>query len=164
MIVQMITRINKYMPNGSRVLHRLRVFALVMSALMVLGAGLFAYAQDDKPKQTGKIMKGISGEISAISKDFVAVVYRRDEVKGTEEEIALPVAKDVIVEHKKSITEIGVGDLVDVEFAEYTEETPEGPKSKRVAKVIRFIRAAPKQAESSILGIGSEGSDEPEEE
>lgn len=142
-----------------------RLFSLTITALMVLGVALttaFAYAQDEKPKKTGNIMKGVSGEVSGIAKDFIAVVYRHDEARGSEEEIALPVAKDVIVEHKKSISEIGVGDLVDVEFAEYTEETPEGPRTKRVAQVIRFIRAAPKPTESSVLGSGLEGSDEPE--
>ena len=137
---------------------------LIVSAIVLAGLGNLAVcALDEKPKKTGNIIKGVSGEVSAISKDFIAVVYKHDEAAGSEEEIALPVAKDVIVEHKKSISEIGVGDLVDVEFAEYIEETTEGPRTKRVAKVIRFIRAAaPKQTESSVLGSGLEGSDEPE--
>ena len=162
----MITQIKKYLPNGSsQVLRGLRIFTMALIAFWVFGIGLIAYAQDDTPKKTGRIMKGVSGEVSAISKDFIAVVYRRDEAKGSEEEIALPVAKDVIVEHKKSIAEIGAGDLVDVELEEYTEETPGGLKSKRVAKVIRFVSAAPKQTHSVALDSDTQkSSDEIEEE
>lgn len=87
-------------------------------------------------------MKGVSGEVSSVSKDFIAIVYRRDAAKGTEEEVAFPIAKDVKIEHKKSLGQIGIGDMVDVQFEEVTEETKEGIKSKRVAKVITFLRAA----------------------
>ena len=162
----MITQIKEYLFNVSgQKLRRLIIFIMALTAFAVFGRGLIAYAQNDTPKKTGRIMKGVSGEVSAISKDFISVVYRRDEAKGSEEEIALPVAKDVIVEHKKSIAEIGAGDLVDVELEEYTEETPEGPKSKREAKVIRFVSAAPKQANSVVLDSGTQNSgDEPEEE
>lgn len=144
-----------------------RLFILTLTALMVLGVILtsaFTYAQDEKLKKTGNIMKGVSGEVSGISKDFIAIVYRRDEARGSEEEMAFPVAKDVMVEHKKALSEIGVGDMVDVEFEETEEETSDVPRTKRVVKVVRFIRAAPKQAESSVLGSGPESSDEPEEE
>ncbi len=95
-------------------------------------------------QKAGRKMNVISGQVSAVTKDFIAVVYRSDEAKGSEEEIALPVAGDAVVEHKQSLSQIGVGDMVDVEYEEYSEETPEGPKSKRVAVVVRFLRAAPK--------------------
>lgn len=144
-----------------------RLFILTLTALMVLGVILtiaFTYAQDDMPKKTAKFMKGVSGEVSGISKDFIAIVYRRDEARGSEEEIGLPIATDVILEHKKSLSEIGVGDMVDVEFEEAEEETQEGPRSKRVAKVVRFIRAAPKQVvEESVLDANVENNLEIEE-
>lgn len=121
------------------------------------------YAQETGlTKGKGRI-KGISGEVSAISKDFIAIVYRRDAAKGTEEEIALPIAKDVIIEHKKSLSEIGAGDLVDVEFEEISEETGEGPKSKRVAKVISFLRAAPAPKSESTVLVSGQGREEEEE-
>jgi len=114
-------------------------------------------------QKAGRKMNIISGEVSAVSKDFIAVVYRSDKEKGSEEEIALPVAAEAVVEHKQSLSEIGIGDMVDVEYEEYTEETADGPKSKRVAVVVRFLRAAPKpQLEPFTFGNEEEESEEVE--
>lgn len=146
----------------------------IITAALIIGMGLsetaIAFAQDKQgeeeskeTKKAGRVVKGISGEVSAISKDFIAIVYRRDAAKGTEEEIALPIAKDVIIEHKKSLSEIGAGDLVDVEFEEVSEETEGGLKSRRVAKVISFIRSAlPPKPESSVLVSGQAREEEEE--
>ncbi len=111
-------------------------------------------------QKAGRKLNVISGEVSAVSKDFIAVVYRSDEVRGSEEEIALPVAKDAVVEHKQSLSQIGIGDMVDVEYEEYTEETPDGPKSKRVAVAVRFLRAAPKQPEPFTFEVEEEETEE----
>lgn len=127
-----------------------------------LCAVALAFAQDKEAKKAGGVIKGISGEVSAISKDFIAIVYRRDEAKGTEEEVALPIAKDVIIEHKKSLAEIGAGDMVNVEFEEVAEETDQGPRSKRVAKVISFLRAAPKPKPESSALVSGQGQEERE--
>lgn len=163
----MVTQITIGLRNGKdglRRLGKLGVVVTVISAFLLIGlCNWLSYAEDEKPRKTGRIMKGISGEVSAVSNDFIAVVYRRDESKGSEEEIALPLAKDVIVEHKKALSEIGIGDMVDIEFEEIEEETKEGSRSKRVAKVVRFVRAAPKQAENAVLGAGAEAEDPAEE-
>ena len=111
-------------------------------------------------QKAGRKINIISGEVSAVSKDFIAVVYRSDEAKGSAEEIALPVAKDVVVEHKQSLSQIGAGDMVDVEYEEYTEETPEGPKLKRVAVAVRFLRAAPKLPEPFTFEVEEEEAEE----
>ena len=111
-------------------------------------------------QKAGRKMNIISGEVSAVSKDFIAVVYRSDKEKGSEEEIALPVAAEAVVEHKQSLSEIGIGDMVDVEYEEYTEETPEGPRSKRVAVAVRFLRAAVKQPEPFTFEAEEEESEE----
>lgn len=131
----------------------------ILLALSIMSIGLcvtvVAPAQREGTKKIGRVIKGISGEVSAISKDFIAIVFRRDEAKGAEEEIALPIAKDVIIEHKKSLSEIGVGDTVNVEFEEVTEEAAGGSQSKRVAKVISFVRPAPPpKPELSVLVSG----------
>lgn len=134
-----------------------------VTVILMLGLYFAAPAQGEEAKKPGRVIKGISGEVSAISKDFIAIVYRRDEAKGTEEEVALPIAKDVIIEHKKSLSEIGAGDIVNVEFEEVTEETDSGFRSKRIAKVISFIRAAPKpKPESSVLVSGQVQEEEEE--
>lgn len=137
----------------------------VILALSIVGIGLYAITpvQGEEMKKAGRVIKGISGEVSAISKDFIAIVYRRDATGGSEEEIALPIAKGVIIEHKKNLSEIGVGDMVNVEFEEVTEDTGEGPRSKRVARVISFVRAAPPaKPESSVLVSGQAQEEEEE--
>ena len=141
-----------------RILHRYGNLSLLLGVFMVTGIflGLAAIAQVSETKRLKKAMKGVSGEVSGISKDFIAIVYRRDETRGSEEEIGLPIAKDVIVEHKKSLSEIAVGDMVDVEFEEAEEETKDGARSRRVAKVVRFIRAAPQEAQTTVLGSGAQ--------
>lgn len=144
-------------------LHRLKYFAVIFAISIGLCVATIASVQGEGTKKAGRVIKGISGEVSAISKDFIAIVYRRDAAKGTEEEIALPIAKDVIIEHKKNLSEIGVGDMVDVEFEEVTEDTGEGPKSRRAAKVISFLRAAPApKPESSVLVSGQAQEEEEE--
>lgn len=118
---------------------RITVLFLFLISLLIT---IPAWAQKRDRKQNI-----ISGEVSAISKNFIAVIYSRDEAKRSENEIALPLSKDFVVEHKRNLSEINVGDLVDLEFEEYTEDTPEGPVTTRVAVVVRFLRSAPKKIE-----------------
>ena len=127
-----------------------------MLILLILSLVLLNLALAQNGPGKAKI---ISGEVSAISKDFIAVVYRSDNTHGSEEEIALPIAKDATVEHKKSLSEIIPGDMVDVEFEEYTEETPQGSRSKRVAVVVRFLKAGNKPVETFTFGK-EEGTEE----
>lgn len=154
-----MTRMIREIGKRSRKFSGIAAHREIILALSIMGIGLcvcsIAPGQGEGTKKTGRVVKGISGEVSAISKDFIAIVYRRDEAKGTEEEIALPIAKGVIIEHKKNLSEIAVGDTVNVEFEEVAEETREGARSKRVARVIRFTRAAPPpKPESSVLVSG----------
>lgn len=108
--------------------------------------------------------KGITGEVSAISKDFIAIVYDRNVGKGSEEEICLPIAKNVIIEHKKSLDQIAVGDTVYVEFDEVSEQTDSGERTKRIAGAISFVRAAPKPAKTAMLDSAKPSQPEEEEE
>lgn len=116
------------------------LFLLLTAVSCQLSAVLWA-------QKAGRKLNVISGEVSAVTKNFIAVVYSRNEADGSEKEIAMPLSKDAVVEHKRSLSEIKVGDLVDLEFEEYTEETLEGPVTTRVAIVVRFLRAAAKQVQ-----------------
>lgn len=135
-------------------------------AIVLIFLGSLSFAQEDKEdrKVVRRVMNGISGEVSAVSKDFIAIVYRRDEAGSSEEEMAFPIAKDAVVEHKRSLSDIGVGDLVDVEFEELSEETKEGVRSQRKVKVVRFVRAAPRPQDTGVLGSGEQEEEEAEEQ
>lgn len=134
------------------------IIVLAVLAIFILHTAVFS---QEKTKIAGSRLKIVSGEVSGIGRDFIAVVYNRDEAKGTEEEIALPIAKDVILEHRKSLEQIAVGDLVDVQFEDVKEETKEGTKTKRIARVITFVKAAlPAKPESSVLVSGTSREEE----
>ncbi len=145
------------MSHESRVTSHESRAAILLLIILSLLIAIPVWAQ-----KAGRKMNIVSGEVSAVSKDFIAVVYRSDKNKGSEEEIALPVALDAVVEHKQSLSQIGIGDMVDVEYEEYSEETPEGPKSKRVAVAVRFLRAAPKP-QLEPFTFGNEEEEESEE-
>ena len=118
------------------------LFLIVLSLLITIPA----WAQ-----KAGRKLNVISGEVSAVSKDFIAVVYRSDKAKGSEEEIALPVANDAVVEHKQSLSQIGIGDMVDVEYEEYIEETPMGQSPSGWRWQCAFC--APRQNSRSLLPL-----------
>lgn len=117
---------------------------IIILTVLIFCISTITFAQEQK-KITSRKMKGINGEVSGINKDFISIVYHRDEVTGVEKEIMFPISKTVIVEHKQNISQINVGDLVDVEFEEVSEEGKDGVKIKLEVKVIRFVRSAQKK-------------------
>jgi lipopolysaccharide export LptBFGC system permease protein LptF len=128
--------------------------------LVFLSQGrLLAEEKKEEKIRTTSVMKEVEGEISAIGKDYIAVVYERDNTKGEEYEILLPIDKDIKLVRKKSLDQIGVGDKVSIQYEELTEEYKEGPKQKRRAKIISFVKPAEKkpeavESETSVLNSG----------
>lgn len=120
---------------------------IIIFMVLIFCVSTVAFAQE-REKNTARKIKGISGEVSGISKDFISIIYHRDEGTGIEKEIMLPISKTIIVEHKQSISQISIGDLVDVEFEEVSEEGKDGIKIKLEAKVIRFVRSAQKKPQA----------------
>lgn len=92
----------------------------------------------------------IGGEIGAISNNFISIIYSKDEQKGTEEELALPIPKDVKIQHKKSVHEIKTGDIVEVEY-ELTKK--DGKVISRKVKVITFLRPAQREIVETTLPV-----------
>ena len=96
------------------------------------------------------LTKRVAGEVSGITKNFIAIVYSRDKERHTEEEIALPIAKGVKLVNIKSLNDIRVGDTMEVIFVDtqerYQERKEDGSIEektkvvKREAVTIRFIR------------------------
>lgn len=129
--------------------------AVIMFLISGLTSGGFAEtayeakkeAKGDKEEITdSNVMKEIEGEVSAVDKQGIAVVYSKDLEKGTESEIYIPLVKENIkMVHKRNIEEIQIGDTVRVEYEVLTEETKEGPISKFDARTIIFLRAAQKK-------------------
>lgn len=126
----------------------MKIFMVMLIMSIGLCAAAITPAQEQETKKAGRAIKGVSGEVSGIGKDFISVVYHRDEEVGIEKEIMFPISKTIIVEHKQNISQISLGDLVDIEFQEVTEESQNGIKTKLEAKVIRFVRSAQKKPQT----------------
>ena len=112
---------------------------------------LFCLSGISQAKQEEEVvsvkLKQVQGEISAITKDFIAVVYKQDKKNDREYEMALPIGKDVRLVHKKRLDEIKEGDIVAIQYEEkitrykdYKGEEKE--HSQRRAKLIKFLKPA----------------------
>jgi hypothetical protein len=132
----------------------LKIIFILLAGLFIFSLNSAAVAEEKKEEdkvKIKKIMKSTEGEISGLSNNFIAVIYGQD--AKTSYEMALNIGKDVKIEHKNSLKDIGVGDIVGVNYEE-TIETKEGEKPRvvsRIAKVIKFIKAAQPILESSAL-------------
>jgi len=144
---------------------RKKIMRIGLAAALVfifMGAGL---AKEEKSKgQRTSVMKELQGEVTWISKtgDRIAIVFSRDEAKRSEQEILLPVDKNIVLHHKASIGDINTGDTVSIQYEEVTEETPNGVNSKRTAKAIYFIRAAEKKPVSVAPAATEENTNDDE--
>jgi hypothetical protein len=113
-------------------------------------------AEDKEEPKKITLEKTVSGDVSGISPNFIAILYGQD--KKTSYEMALVIDKNTKVERKKSLKEIGAGDTVSVKYEETTqthkEKTEKGKEKDitkilvRLAKVVSFVKAAPKELQS----------------
>lgn len=128
-----------------------------LAVFLVLGFTASGFAQEGKQElKKITVEKTVSGEVSGISSNFIAILYGQD--KKTSYEMALTIDKNTKVERKDSLKEIGVADTVSVKYEETTqthkEKTEKGKEKDvtkvlgRVAKVISFIKSAPKELQS----------------
>ena len=119
------------------------ILLVVMLILAQVSAG-FAQEGGEKAKMTREI-KEVSGIVSAINEDFIAIVYDRDDAKGLEYEMALPIDEGMQLIHKRNLEQIKVGDKVEVQYEQLTEQKGDKQKVERKAKVIRFIKPGEKK-------------------
>lgn len=131
--------------------------------IIVMGLTVPADAQQGSTQQPQEekeeiARKSVSGEVGGISANFIAVAYGMSEKEQSSMEMAFDVDKNVKIEHKKSLKEIGLGDTVEVVYDEIKKIDAQGKvkSSRRLARVIVFVRAAPKTAESSVLQSGEQ--------
>lgn len=132
----------------------IQIWVIMILALGLTSAGFAETINEVKKEAKGdkeeitdlSVMKEIEGEVSAVDKHGIAVVYSKDLEKGVESEIYIPLEKENIkMVHKRNIEDIQVGDTVKVEYEIVTEETKEGQSSKFEARTVTFLRAAQKK-------------------
>lgn len=87
----------------------------------------------------------VEGEISAIGKNYINLIYKRDLTKGIEYEMMLVLDEDVTFEFKKALQDFSIGDMIKVKFEDITSEKADVKNVKRKTKVISFIGPADKK-------------------
>lgn len=117
--------------------------------IMALGAFIMcAICRADEEKRSKlirKVSNEVEGEVSAVSKDHIAVVYNRDIAKGIEYEMSFPIDSKVVFEHKKNLREISVGDRVRISFDEETIQEEGKEFNRRAPKKLSFVSPAVKK-------------------
>jgi len=140
----------------TQIIKKISRINLIVSLIIILSLFCFIeICQAEKDKgiiKTTTLDKTVQGEISWIGKDYIAIIYQKDEKKGKEYEILLPIDADIQLLHKSNLDQLSVGDTVRVQFEELTEEYKEGARKERKAKVISFVKPAVKKPESLESG------------
>lgn len=105
------------------------------------------YIQAEQNKGQTVELKRVQGEVSSLSPKvdplYIGIVYLQDEAQGADYEIILRISKNTSITHKKSLSEISIGDSVDVTYEVITGLDEAGvEQSEKVAKDIQFVSAA----------------------
>jgi len=116
--------------------------AVMLVLVLCLAVSLFAEEATEK-KGPEIVMKEVTGEVSAIDKHCIAIVYKRDETG--EYELPLTIQEPPSVERIKGFDKIKMGDTVTVKYAQMTEIRADGKEiiGDKFAKTIIFVKPAP---------------------
>lgn len=85
------------------------------------------------------LTKHMSGEVSAISSNFLALMYNVDMKAQTSYEMTFIIDKNVKLEGKNSLSEIGQGDTISIVYDETTETDSQGKQRTTECLVKRLI-------------------------
>ena len=96
------------------------------------------YAQEQENKEVKKAVKKITGQVSFINKDFISIIYKREDDHSKEYEMVMYIDRDVILRNirDRDLENLNEQDVVQIEYVQIDTEQ----SSKRVAKRIRFVR------------------------
>lgn len=136
---------------------------MIISGILVLCFSGIGFIRAEEEAKKTVAVKELQGEVSGISSNFIAILYGQD--KKTSYEMALTLDKDVRIEDRKSLKDIGVGDVVSVSYEETTETKKQDDKEVtrvmgRVVKKIRFIRPGAKIQEIEMRSLEEPGQTE----
>lgn len=146
-----------------------RLSIIVIISLISLGVYNISKAEQNKkttdPKSSVSNMqwpkieavnKKITGEVSGVSNNFIAVVYGKSDKDKASLEMAFNIGSHVNIVNKKSLKEIGIGDIVEVEYQEITRTESDGRKSsKSITQSVIFVKAGVKAAPVIPISTGA---------
>ena len=123
------------------------LFVITVIGISTIGLSISGFAQTKDAPSEDKVTvvkKSVAGEVTGVMANFIGVSSGEKSTTGAPREFAFNLNKDVKLEHKKELKQIGVGDTVKVDYDEVTTEKSDGSKSsKRVARTISFMKSAP---------------------
>ena len=93
----------------------------------------------DKTVTENREFKEISGVVSAVTSNFIAIAYENQ--GGVVNEIALPLHEQVEFLRKRSIKEINAGDTVSVRYEQVKTQLNGKDKIERQATKITFLKS-----------------------
>ncbi len=107
------------------------------------------------------VEKGVTGQVSGISNDYIGVTYLTS--KNKEYEMGIYIKGTPVLEHVTDLEQIQMGDTVTVEYDVVTEKDDNDQETSRhVAKKIIFVRKAPPPPPETTV-LTSEEAEETEE-
>lgn len=119
-----------------------QAFLVLLTGMMVCCLPFSLPAEEEQV-----ISKEVTGQISFVNKDFIAVTYRDEQDKGKEYEMVFYIAGDVILEDIPDLRRLIEEDIVRVEYAETRQEK----QTKRMAR--RIILIKPKLPSLNLKGF-----------
>ena len=108
--------------------------ALVIMISAILFWGTVSISAEKGTEKKDVTRKVLTGEVSGLGPNFIAVVYKVDIDKGVEYEMALPLKKDAQFQFIKSLKELGIGDKVSVIYEEEKTSSVEKVNDKEEVK------------------------------
>lgn len=127
-------------------------FKIALIMLLFLAPQVISAKESKEEAATSVASKEITGEVSGVSNNSIAVVYKKDLAKGEEYEVLLLVDGTVQLERIKNITQLKIGDTVTVAYDESFQTNQEGTEiTDRKVKTIKFMKPAPPEPSDSAI-------------
>jgi hypothetical protein len=121
-----------------------KITRIVTALFLLLSVCIAATAlAQEKTANKETVRKEVTGVVSGLSSNFMAVTYGGDDPSQGAYEMAFTIDKKIRVEHKNKLSDIKFGDTVTVKYDEITEELDNGRKIRTfVAQAVMFLKAA----------------------
>lgn len=146
------------MPAGNLYKKIIKLCVPVITLFIIFCSGIFCHCLAQQATGKDKIKrivvnKEITGTITWLGRERIAITLSSDKESRDEKEMLLPFEKDVKIAHKKSLAELSAGDTVRVQYEETTEKYPDSNSVLvgRKVKVISFVRAKEKKLEEGSV-------------
>ena len=122
-----------------------KIAKIAVTAVIFLSLTCLLSAQEAKTEKKFEVrLKEVSGKITSLSPNFLAVETGIDQKEGAALESAFNLGKDVRIVHKKNLKELNIGDTVSVGYEETVETMEDGRKMRKSSvKTITFLNPAP---------------------